>query len=136
MSPAAMLGTPADRALVTLGGTEVPAALTLTEPLPGLPGRTRYVLEPVAEADGLFTLRSQDGPATRLFVVDPTHYFPGYEPEVAADGERRLLVVVHPPTADQPATANLLAPLVVDPAAATAQQTVLDADWPLRAPLT
>ncbi|MBT0993091.1 flagellar assembly protein FliW [Cellulomonas sp. DKR-3] len=122
-------------ATVEVGGARVPAALTLTEELPGLPGRSSYLLEAVPEADGLFALRSQDGPATRLFVVDPAVYVPGYAPELPGDGERRALVVVHPPSGTDPATANLLAPIVVDVAAGTAQQTVLDGDWPLRAPL-
>lgn len=122
-------------AAVLVGGVPLPAALHIPDELPGLPGRSSYRLEPVADADGLFTLRSVDGPPTRLYVVDPSVYLPGYEPELPGADEKRALVVVHPPTDREPATANLLAPIVVDVSTGTAAQTVLDGDWPLRAPL-
>ncbi|GEA85307.1 hypothetical protein CWIS_02680 [Cellulomonas sp. A375-1] len=122
-------------ATVQVGGATLPTTLRVADELPGLPGRSSYVLEPVADAAGLFTLRSLDGPPTRLYVVDPDAYLPGYEPELPGSGERRALVVVHPPTDDEPATANLLAPIVVDVATGAAAQLVLDGDWPLRAPL-
>ncbi len=122
-------------ATVVVGGVPLPSRLRVPDELPGLPGRTTYGIEPVADADGLFALRSLDGPPTRLFVVDPDVYLPGYSPELPGGDERCALVVVHPPTDDEPATANLLAPIVVDVATGTAAQTVLEGDWPLRAPL-
>jgi len=125
-------------ATVEVGGARVPAELQVPDELPGLPGRSSYRLDTVPDAEGLFTLRSLDGPETRLFVVDPAVYLPAYEPQLPADpsgAEHRTLVVVHPPAGDEPATANLLAPIVVDVATGVAVQTVLDGDWPLRAPL-
>lgn len=120
---------------VTVGAATLPSTLHLTEPLPGIGGSTTYRLEPVEDAPSLFTLRSQDGPPVRLFVVDPDAYFEGYAPTLPPGVDRCVLVVVHPPTADAPATANLLAPLVVEVGTGSAQQVVLDEDWPLRAPL-
>ena len=46
-----------------------------------------------------------------------------------------MLAVVHP-GAEEPTTANLLAPILVNPVTGAAAQVVLDGDeWPLRAPL-
>ena len=46
-----------------------------------------------------------------------------------------VLVVVHPGTGDAAPTANLLAPVLVDRRTGRAVQSVLDEDWPLRAPV-
>jgi len=46
-----------------------------------------------------------------------------------------MLAVVHP-GGDEPTTANLLAPILVNPVTGAAAKVVLDGDeWPLRAPL-
>lgn len=124
-------------ATVRVGTRDIPADLEMLEPLPGLPGRSSYRLEPLDDAGVLFALRSQgDEPQARLFVVDPAAHFPDYAPQLdAAEGERALLVVVHPSTVGDSPTANLLAPLVVEVATGRTVQTVLDGDWPLRAPI-
>ena len=81
----------------------------------------------------------------RLFVIPPQAYFQGYAPEVSSSVRTALgmdattqpvmLAVVHP-GGDEPTTANLLAPIVVNPVTGAAAQVVLDGDeWPLRAPL-
>ncbi|MGY4643782.1 flagellar assembly protein FliW [Cellulomonas sp. URHB0016] len=127
---------------------DVPADLHLVEPIPGLPGRTHYALDALDDAATLFALRSvPDGDESarevRLFVVSPTLYFPDYQPVVDASslGEHTdpadvvLLVVVHPGTGDSAPTANLLAPVLVDRRTGRAVQSVLDEDWPLRAPV-
>lgn len=122
---------------VRVGERDVPAVLELLEPLPGLPGRTSYRLEALDDTGVLFALRSQgDAPPVRLFVVDPATHFPDYAPELDdADGQRAVLVVVHPSTDGGAPTANLLAPLVVEVGTGRTVQTVLDGDWPLRAPI-
>jgi flagellar assembly factor FliW len=80
----------------------------------------------------------------RLFVVDPAAFFPDYAPTVeptvlagiGANRETvRRLVVVRPAADGEPPTANLLAPLLVEPGTGAAVQAVLTEDWPLRAPL-
>jgi flagellar assembly factor FliW len=123
-------------ATVRMGARELPAVLTMLEPIPGLPGRSSFRLEALDDTGVLFAMRSQAGePPARLFVVDPATHFPQYAADVAVDDEHVLLVVVHPSTADAPPTANLLAPLVVEVGSGSTVQTVLDGDWPLRAPI-
>lgn len=128
-------------------GVRVPTTLHLREPLPGLPGHTRFEVTSLDDIGVLHAIRSAPAPGVqpvRLFVVVPQPFFPDYAPAVSAEAvaavgapaERLvLLVVVHPADGPHPATANLLAPLVVDPVTGAAVQSVVDEDWPLRAPL-
>ena len=124
----------------------LPATLHLSAPLPGLPGHDEYTLTALDEIGLLFSMRSEpdDELAVRLFVIAPGPFFPDYTPAITADvrasigadmGNAVPLVVVRPADGDLPPTANLLAPLVVDLTSGNAVQTVLDGDWPLRAPL-
>lgn len=124
--------------------TAAPATVHPVSPLPGLTGHTDYSLDGLDDDGILFALRSLADPAVRLFVVRPEAFFDGYTPVVGTEtrtalalgdvDEPLLLVVVHPATEQAPATANLLAPLMVNPATGAASQVVLDG-WPLRAPL-
>ena len=125
---------------------DLPATLHLRAPLPGLPGHDEYMLTPLDEIGVLFSLRSEpaDERSVRRFVVAPGPFFPDYTPAITSEvrasigasmGNAVPLVVVHPADGDQPPTANLLAPLVIDSSSGNAVQTVLDGDWPLRAPL-
>jgi len=125
---------------------DVPALLELVAPLPGLPGHSRYVLDPIDDEGVLFALRSlpdddADAPI-RLFVVSPSAHFPDYVPVIDAGDlgwdavaeHTIVLVVVHPGRGPNDApTANLLAPIVVDTRTGYAAQVVLDEDWPVRA---
>lgn len=126
--------------------TAVPHQLHLRAPLPGLPGHETFTLDALDDEGALFAMRS--APAgrapVRLFVVPPRLFFPDYAPRVDPEAtalvgghpaEHLLLVVVHPGDGGSPHTANLLAPLVVDPNTGAAVQTVLNDDWPLHAPL-
>lgn len=126
------------------GTRDVPSALRLVEPLPGLPG-SGYALESLDEIGFLFALRGERG--TRLFVISPGLVFPDYAPVIprtaldavcgtGAEPAYVLLAVVHPGPGERLApTADLLAPIVVDCATGRALQVVLDEDLPLRAPL-
>ncbi len=125
---------------------DVPDELHLRSPMPGLAGYEDFTLTPLDDAGVLFSLRSEPEGARplRLFVVAPAPFFPDYAPAIDADVLRRIgaddgeavrLVVVRPSDDGAPPTANLLAPLVVDPRTGAAIQTVLTEDWPLRAPL-
>lgn len=132
----------------TAGGATrtVADVLDFATPPPGLRHLRRFELVPLDDTGFLFTLRSTEEPDVRLFLVPPSAYFPDYAPRL--DGSAReslglddddavLLVVVHPGHGDAPPTANLLAPVAVNPATGRALQVVLDDDrWPLRAPLT
>ena len=121
-----------------------PTTVRPVVPLPGLPGHQDYSLDGLDDEGILYAMRSLADPAVRLFVVRPEAFFDGYTPAVdaetrtalaLADGEDPLLlVVVHPASEANPATANLLAPVMVNPATGSAAQVVLDG-WPLRAPL-
>jgi len=124
----------------------LPRALHLVDPLPGLPGHADFSLTPLDDIGVLFALRSlpEDEQSIRLFVVTPGAFFPDYAPTVLSDvrasigvgdGSIATLVVVRPGEDGSAPTANLLAPLVLDPATGQAVQMVLDGDLPLRAPL-
>lgn len=126
--------------------TTVADVIDFASPPPGLRDLRRFTLAALDDTGFLFTLRSTDEPDVRLFLVPPRAYFPDYAPQL--DGSTRetlaldaddavLLVVVHPGQAGEPPTANLLAPVAVNPATGAALQVVLDDDrWPLRAPLS
>jgi flagellar assembly factor FliW len=113
-------------------------------PLPGLPEHLEYSLDGLDDDGILYALRSLADPAVRLFVVRPEAFFDGYTPGVDAetrqalaladDADPLLFVVVHPGGEGSPTTANLLAPVMVNPSTGAAAQVVLDG-WPLRAPL-
>jgi flagellar assembly factor FliW len=126
--------------------THLPEHLHLRSPMPGLAGYEDFTLTPLDDAGVLYALRSEPDGArpVRLFVIDPEAFFPEYAPAIdgdvldalGTDRERAVrLVVVRPADGAEVATANLLAPLVLDPASGAAVQTVLTEDWPLRAPL-
>ena len=124
---------------------ELPDEIVFVEAPPGMATLTRFDLTALDESGFLFALRSLEIAGVRLFVIPPQAYFQGYAPEVSASVRTALgldattqpvmLAVVHP-GADEPSTANLLAPILVNPVTGAAAQVVLDGDeWPLRAPL-
>jgi flagellar assembly factor FliW len=125
---------------------DLPEVLHLRTPMPGLAGYEEFTLTALDDTGVLFALRSEPEGArpVRLFVVDPAAFFPDYAPTVeptvlagiGANRETvRRLVVVRPAADGEPPTANLLAPLLVEPGTGAAVQAVLTEDWPLRAPL-
>lgn len=125
------------------------------EPIPGFPDERTFSLAPLGEDAVLFVLRSLRTPRLRFVVMPPAAFFPDYQPAVDAqdvaalgdlagrvtgDGEPevelQVLVIVSVTDSITDATANLLAPIVLDPASGRAMQVVLnDARLPLRAPL-
>jgi|tagenome__1003787_1003787.scaffolds.fasta_scaffold20535945_2 flagellar assembly factor FliW len=132
--------------------TPVPAAptvqvLALAEPLPGFPGHRDYVLVPADAGGHLFWLQSvaPDGP--RFLAVSAVSFFPDYEPvlpvaacdelALADVAEATLYCLVTVPDGDvTAATANLRAPLVVNPLTHQARQIVLtDGAHPIRRPI-
>ncbi len=124
--------------------TEIPV-IEMVEPLPGFPDLSRFALVRLDESGVLSSLRSLDDPSLRFLVAPPQVFFPDYAPEiddatVAALGIERaedvlLLVVVNPGDAAGGATANLLAPVLVNVATLKGGQVVLEQDLPIRAPL-
>jgi len=122
-------------------------ALTLAEPLPGFPGHRDYVLVPAEATGRLFWLQSVAADGPRFLAVPAAAFFPDYAPGLpaavclelglAAVGDARLYCLVTVPDGDvSAATANLRAPVVVNPASHRARQVVLlDAALPIRRPL-
>jgi flagellar assembly factor FliW len=121
--------------------------LVLAEPLPGFPQHRDYVLVPADGGGLLFWLQSvaPDGP--RFLAVSAASFFPDYAPvlpgaaldELGLDdvAEANVYCLVTVPSGDvSAATANLRAPLVVNPVTHSARQLVLtDGAHPIRRPL-
>ena len=122
-------------------------ALSLSEPLPGFPEHRDYVLVPAEDGGRLFWLQSVASDGPRFLAVPASAYFPEYAPrlpDAACDelglgdvADARLYCLVTVPDGDvASATANLRAPLVVNPATHQARQVVLlDPAHPFRRPL-
>lgn len=117
--------------------------LALTEPLPGFPDHRDYVLVPaLGSADGadlLYWLQSVEPDGPRFLAVPARAFFPDYAPALprAVRGELALedgveatlyCLVTVPGGNAGAATANLRAPLAVNPARGSARQVVLTDD--------
>ncbi len=124
---------------------EIPV-LEMVEPLPGFPDHRRFALARLDDAGVLCALRSLDDPDLRFLVVPPGAFFADYAPEIDDSTAQALeadsaddvlaLVMVNPGESATTATANLLAPVLVNHRTRRAFQVVLDdAALPLRAPL-
>ena len=126
-------------------GSDLPA-LDLVRPLLGFPDHRQFALARLDETGVLCELRSLEQPDLRFVVIPPAMLFPDYAPEIddevaqdldATDpGDLLVLALVTLGDAPQAATANLLAPVVVNHRTRRAAQVLLeDTDLPLRAPL-
>lgn len=120
--------------------------IRMISPMPGLETHLDFNLTAVDETGVLWTLKSVMDPNVRLFAVPPIAFFDGYTPMIPSSARERIglakdvdpfiLVIVHPAAGSYPHTANLLAPLVINPETMNAIQIVLeDQDWPLQAPI-
>jgi flagellar assembly factor FliW len=136
------VGTAETRAAET---GELPV-IEFVRPMPGFPDRRRFVLTRIDEAGVLCALRALDDQALRFLVVAPAPFFPDYAPEIDDDTLALLdppdtaglliLLVVSVGQSAADATANLLAPIVVDQVTRRAAQVVqTGSNLPLRAPL-
>jgi flagellar assembly factor FliW len=104
------------------------AVLTFPGGLPGFAGERRFVLLPAA-SEGVFWLQSADEGALAFLLVDPFTTFPGYEIDVPDAFDRPplvLAIVSLPRQGDEPCTANLQAPLLIDLAGRQGRQAILD----------
>ena len=132
---------------MTLAPVATLPLLGMVTPLPGFPDFRDYVLV-TADGDGLlFWLQSLDAGGPRFLAIPPARYFPDYAPSLprqvltdldlddAADALLFCLVTV-PAEGVAAATANLRAPVVLNPANWRATQVVLpDSRHPIRRPL-
>lgn len=126
--------------------TEVPE-LAFPAGLPGFPELHRFALQQWGDADSPYSLLlSLDEPSVRFLVAPPDLFFDDYEVELSDDDVQQLglagpdealvlvLITVPEPAAD--ATANLLAPLVLNTRSLTGAQVVLaDSGYSTRVPL-
>ncbi|WP_344135212.1 flagellar assembly protein FliW [Luedemannella flava] len=117
-------------------------------PLPGFPRHRSFMLVRLDDDGLLYELASVDDPELRFVVVPPAPFFPEYTPEVseeslellgitAAEVDQLLtLLVVTVGSTPSRTTANLLAPILIDPVRLRALQVILaGTDNPVRAPL-
>lgn len=110
--------------------------LELVRPMPGFPDHRRFALVRLDDDGLLCSLASLDEPGLRFLVVPPSHFFPDYSPEIDDDvagdlgieaaEDALVLVVLTAGTSLATSTANLAAPIVVNPALRRAGQIVLD----------
>lgn len=125
---------------------EAVQVLTFVSPVAGFPEQRRFVLVALEPSGLLCALRSLDEPDLRFLVVPPGTFFPDYEPELTdswvemlalkSAEEALVLAIVTPGDSAAEATANLLAPVVINLRTRQAAQVVLDdTGLPLRAPL-
>jgi flagellar assembly factor FliW len=138
--------TTAMMSAMTTTDTDLPV-IEMVRPMPGFPDRRRFALVRLDAAGDLCSMTSLDDPALRFLVVPPARFFPDYAPEVADDvladleiesaEDVLLLVVLNAGTSLASTTANLAAPVLVNPATRRGGQIVLDRpDLPIAAPLT
>jgi flagellar assembly factor FliW len=116
--------------------------ISMAVPMAGFPAHREFVLVRLHEEGLLYALTSVRDPDVRFLVAPPEPFFPDYAPELendvfaalnTKDPDRLLLMVVISAGADE-ATANLLAPIVVDRDSHRAIQVVLTgSDLPIRA---
>jgi flagellar assembly factor FliW len=115
-------------------------------PMPGFPDDRRFVLVRVEDSTLLYALTSLDSQGLRFLVVPPAPFFPTYEPEIDDDtlevldnrdpADLLVLLVISPGEVAREATANLLAPIILDQRSRRAMQLVLaGSGFPVREPL-
>ena len=125
--------------------TDLPV-IELVRPMPGFPERRRFALVQLDEDGVLCSMTSLDEPALRFLVVPPGRFFPDYAPEVEDDvleelqigsaDDVLLLVVLNAGDSLATTTANLAAPVLVNPTTRRGGQIVLDRPGlPVAAPL-
>ena len=114
--------------------------------IPGFPFAHRFTLVWWGDEHSPFSiLASLDESDLEFLVVPPLAFFPLYTPEIDDDVADRLgieneddvILLVIVTTGDEPgaATANLMAPIIVNRHTRQAAQVVLAEEFPLRAPL-
>jgi flagellar assembly factor FliW len=118
--------------------------LTFLTPPPGLDPLTDFTLEQLQGPDGLYALQAVNSPDRRMFLLDPSVYVPGYNPELT-DEQAATLKLRSPEEAaifvianhrDGATTVNLLAPIIVNTTTDMCAQFILEGqDWSIQAPL-
>ena len=114
------------------------AELTFPAGIPGFPELQRFRLEPwTDEADSPYAVMvAVDNPDVRFLVAAPETFFPDYDVEIGPAeaealelkdaSEAAMLVFITVPERPEDATANVLAPIVVNTRTRMAAQIILD----------
>ncbi|WIB65562.1 flagellar assembly protein FliW [Curtobacterium sp. MCBD17_040] len=112
-------------------------ALTFPTPIAGLSPLRDYTLAPVPDTDGVYALQSVDRPEIRFHILNAATHIPAYQPLPNTD-DLDVFVIVTAQRGHDRLHVNLLAPIVVNRTAGTAEQVILpDPDrYPLDVPLT
>lgn len=116
---------------------ELDRVITMTSPLLGFPDALRFVLRPHGANSPFMWLQSLDKPELAFVVIQAATLLNDYRPAIPASSRRDLQLSGHTPpdlllllTIPQgkpnEMTANLLGPLVVNPAQRLACQVLLD----------
>jgi flagellar assembly factor FliW len=124
---------------------EIPV-IEMVRPMPGFPDHRRFTLVQLDEGSDLCSLTSLDEAGLRFLVVPPAAFFPDYAPEVddqvVADlgiesaADVLVLLVLNAGGSLAETTANLAAPILVNPGARLAGQVILDEPGlPVAAPI-
>ncbi len=142
-----------DGPVAGVGETSLPKAaeetvpiLEFASPIAGFPDHRHFGLVELDDMGLLCRLQSLEDPALRFLVLPPAPFFPDYEPELSDEWAEQLeisdpadalvLLIVTTGESTLDATANLLAPIVINLRTRRAAQIVLDdSKLPLRAPL-
>jgi flagellar assembly factor FliW len=131
----------ADRECRSALQRHAPTVVYFDRGLPGFDGLRRWELTARDETQPFRWLRSVEQPQLALPVVDPGPLLADYRPAIppgvwsrlgaGSEGRSLRLVVVSP--GDEGASANLRAPLVIDPQTMRGEQVILDdGEWPVR----
>lgn len=122
-APAATTHT-VDSVLLGTVVADADAVYTFPAGLYGFERARTFALVP-AGRDGLCWLQSLENGALVLLLADPAHFYPD-EPAAAADDAVAQLIVTLPRVAGDTATANLQAPVLLNPATRLGRQIVRD----------
>lgn len=121
--------------------------ITMTSPFLGFPDSRRFILIPHGEDTPFMWLQSLDDPQLAFVVMPALILVPDYQPvlpvqtrqELKAGAEDELnilLLLTIPHNNPQNMTANLLGPLMINPAQRLAKQLILDPNiWDPRWPV-
>lgn len=116
------------------------------EGLPGFSGQRRFILLDIEQGSALKFLQSVDDPDLAFLVAEPLTFFPDYRVSVRPEDLAAIaleepdggmvVAIVSVPEDFKKATANLKAPVVINPERSLAQQVILEReDYGIQTPL-
>lgn len=125
---------------------ETDKIITMAKPFPGFPDSSRFIIRPHGKESSLLWFQSLDDPDLAFVVIPAAALVPGYSPDLPdttqldlqlGDTAPELLLILTIPHGEpKKMTANLLGPVVLNPAKRLACQAVLDPSvyelaWPV-----